>query len=295
MPRLICKICKKEISISYIEHEKIVDINNWICINCVSVIYTKDYPAGKVTLFTPIGTSEDGAALGDLIMSQLVFDEYKKDNPDETVITTRPGDNALEMIKILKPDKIFVSEFLCDDKQKIEKLPQVINYRMMNELCNYARDGVYPKNIFKPDYVLPEGFDYVVLHIRNISKGKTKNMSLEEAYKITLSLSNSRQKIIVVGNDAKVTKHLPLGARDLRCMLTLNEIAGVLENCKLFIGKDSGMVHLAASCGCNIIAYGFVADKWHPKTDKEKYKAFNKDVKFDMVLDEIRNYLEEMK
>ena len=302
MPKLFCKVHKEEVSLFKADFEKITDKENYVCMGCTSVIYTKDYPPGKVTLFTPIGTKGVGTALGDQILTKLVFDQYVKDNPNEQVTFLTPENDTLKWIEELKPDKIFISEFNSANKEEIEKLPGAIKYRMINEICNYARDGVYPENPFKSKYVFHKDFDYAVLHVRDINKipdhiqtvngpiDIKKNMPKDEAYKLALELGRDRT-VVIVGNDKRGDTIQELGnVIDLRYRLTLSQIAGVLKNCKLFVGRDSGLVHLAAACGANIIAYNFSGQKWFPKTDSSKYKAFMKNIPFKEVLETIKNF-----
>ena len=43
------------------------------------------------------------------------------------------------------------------------------------------------------------------------------------------------------------------------------EIAWLMQD-HLFVGRDSGMVHVAAAAGANIVSWAFKSDKWLPKT-----------------------------
>jgi|GEM_PF-2163533 len=302
MPKLKCKICKNEVSLFKQDYAKVKDKDKYVCLCCFSIIYFKAYPKGKTTLFAPIGTKEVGTALGDQILTQLVFDEYIKDNPQENVIVLKPENDVLKWIKEFNPDKIFISEFDSGNKEEVESNPKTIKYRMINEICNYARDGIYPENPFKPKYVFHKDFKYAVMHVRNIDKrpdqmqtrdGKIdikKNMPKEEARAIAMELVNE-MPVVIVGNDRSDDELYTLhNVLDFRYELSLNQIAGVLENCQLFVGRDSGLVHLAAACKANIIAYNFTGKQWFPKIEQSKFKAFLRNVEFSEVLQEIKNF-----
>jgi len=307
MAKFHCKICHQDVSLGKIDSANVKDHNDFTCINCVTVIYSKDYEPGKVTVFAPLGTKEGGTALGDRIMTQLVFDEYIKDNPDEQVTILDTSNDSLKWIAELKPDKIFVSEFDAANKEILLEHRNAIPYRMTNEICNYARDRIYPRNPFKPKYVFHKDYKYIVLHIRNITKPTDrnwtpdgymdikKNMPVDEAMGLIETCVDIGLPIVIIGNDKSFLNEpwVHIGSViDLRYQLTLNQIAGIMKNAQLFIGRDSGHVHLAAACGCNIIAYNFINEKWHPKMKPSKYTAFNRDVEFQEVLKSIREYFE---
>jgi N-acetylglucosaminyldiphosphoundecaprenol N-acetyl-beta-D-mannosaminyltransferase len=79
-------------------------------------------------------------------------------------------------------------------------------------------------------------------------------------------------ELVLVGGKGDDTAALKAAmrapARDLSGQTTLNELAGVLATCNLFIGADSGVMHIAAAVGVPVVAiFGpSNADAWHPWT-----------------------------
>ena len=53
--------------LEYDEVERSGKLDSYECVNCRSVIFTKNYPPGRITVFAPIGLPPLGTALGDFI------------------------------------------------------------------------------------------------------------------------------------------------------------------------------------------------------------------------------------
>ncbi|MCC6614401.1 MAG: WecB/TagA/CpsF family glycosyltransferase [Anaerolineae bacterium] len=73
----------------------------------------------------------------------------------------------------------------------------------------------------------------------------------------TLAQGHKAQIVLVGGkNDdsgaVKAAMHAP--AHDLSGQTTLAQLAAVLEQCDLFVGADSGVVHIATAAGCDVVA-----------------------------------------
>jgi exopolysaccharide biosynthesis WecB/TagA/CpsF family protein len=79
-------------------------------------------------------------------------------------------------------------------------------------------------------------------------------------------------QIIVVGgkkdDNDKLINVLRHPAVDLTGQTSLNQLAAVFEKCDLFIGADSGVMHLAASAGARVVAIFGPSNHqaWHPWT-----------------------------
>ena len=77
-------------------------------------------------------------------------------------------------------------------------------------------------------------------------------------------------QIVVVGGKQDGNDRLIAALRhpavDLTGQTTLNQLAAVLETCDLFIGADSGVMHLAAAAGTRVIAIFGPSNHqaWHP-------------------------------
>ena len=160
----------------------------------------------------------------------------------------------------------------------------------------YAKYGYYPKLEATPEISKRYSHD-VVLHIRNIEKtperpNPERNMDLEFASEILRLLYKAGKSVVIVGADRV---HDSFGmlphVKDYRNTLSILGISRVIMESKLFIGRDSGMVHLAAACGCPIVAFDFQNKKWFPKMPEDKFTAFMQGAERSEILKAIRSRL----
>ena len=264
MPRFECAICHQVVSYAEIDRPYFDD-HGWECNICYSVIakrrYKRNIPGG-VTLFSPMSS-----ALGDIVVAQPVFKEYLKDNPDEEVVFLNMCDPEQEMARY-NPVKFWwsnVTNFIPPPDHGIQR------YYLENEASEYARAGIYPALWFEPQPVsgLPERF--MVFHIRNVRKAPFKNAEPMIVFKITMLLerwilAGKFDAVVLVGNDQPTElEDLPPGFIDLRNKLKVEEIAWICKHSRGFIGKDSGVAHLAAAAGAKVAAWGYRDIRWTPK------------------------------
>lgn len=277
-----CKSCGSKVSYPKTDKERWKK-SGWRCPNCIKVLYDKEYTVNIIngtTVFVALGDNENPCGLGDRTIYEVIKRTYKYNNPDERVYFLEPESDHDSIINGLNPNKIFMSEFYRSDIYKGDKYDySLIRYNMINNACAYAKDGVYPKlecDIIRPKIYIPE--EYVVMHIRNIEKrierpNPKRNMSKDMIELIYKAIGNNN--ILIIGND-KVDDdlHNRYNVYDHRNGLTLPEIAYILTHAKLYVGKDSGMVHVAAACDCQMVVYGFNSEKWFPKMDIDRFDAF---------------------
>lgn len=277
MAKFICSKCKREII--YSRTDKTFERMGWTCPACWTIISDRLYPAGNIAMFTAIGDRTLGSALGDRTVFEVVKRNYIKDNPDETVIFLSPDDDHVAAVSQYRPDKIFLTEFYREDTVGFDTLSNCYRINVLNDVCEYARRGDYPRLEYPlewPDMPLPE--QYVVLHIRRIEKAPTcphpqRNVPIELAKKI-IDFVLKFSQIIIIGNDDIEDEFGKLhGVHDLRWKLTLPEIAGIMSRSLLYVGRDSGLIHVAAAAGAKVVGWNFNGTKWFPKTDKHKYIA----------------------
>jgi len=294
MPYFVCNKCKREINYSE-KDESLFEELQWRCLQCWTIIGEKKYPVNienSTTVFTAIGDGKLGAGLGDRILFEVVRRKYIEDNPDENVIFLKVDDDH-EKISSFYPTKIFLNEFYREDTGRLNN-KAVIRYKMINEVCYFAEHGIYPRTMYelvRPNVELPE--KYMVVHLRNIEKKPDdKNVSMEIATKIMRLLNGSQHNIVLVGNDNRFREETweNDNVLDLRNKLSLEEISWIIKNAMLYIGRDSGLVHLAATCGTRIVSWGFISDEWFPKMPSNKFAALlNRDSNWDNIGNVIKN------
>lgn len=99
--------------------------------------------------------------------------------------------------------------------------------------------------------------DDAVLAIHPGSGSETKNWPIERFVEVARGwiAPNEKRKIVIVGGEADEARveslraSLPNERVQLAQNLALPELAGLLRNCGLFLGHDSGISHLAAAVG----------------------------------------------
>ena len=261
MAKFICSKCNRVINVPRDESGMPPFIKNRTeCMDCYSVIAAGRYEkniAGTQTLFSPIGALNGQPALGDSIMYLTVLRYYMEQNPNEKVKLAKDLTEFNE--ERIKSCKIFWADTTgyLEDGMKWFSLP--------NEARALGKMGIYPQLPEQP--AKPKNFnfnDYVVAHVRNIDKCLFKNWTLEEVMDILAFVNlQLKQQIVLVGNDQSFNDE-GLFATDLRNKLTLAEIGWVLQHAKLFVGKDSGIAHMAAAAKCKSVVWGFHNEAWVP-------------------------------
>jgi heptosyltransferase III len=98
------------------------------------------------------------------------------------------------------------------------------------------------------------------------SGGARKNWPLERFTEVSLRLAREGRSVAWVLGAAEEDVSPPRGIQEWRC-LPLLRLAGLLSRCRLFIGNDSGIAHLAAASGCPVIALFGGSDPriWAPR------------------------------
>ena len=152
--------------------------------------------------------------------------------------------------------------------------PGAIPYILTNEVHAFNKDGYWPRLWFEAqEYDLPRGVSLrnsIIVNLRNIERCSPKNVTDQEADNLFQSLARVHMRkgldcIILVGNDAPLSMSwLPDFAIDLRGKLTLPEIAWLCHGALFTVGKDSGILHIAAAAGGYVIGWGYRDQQWRP-------------------------------
>lgn len=292
-----CRKCGNRISYN-IKDRELFESLGWECSDCHITIANKRYEVnikGGVTVFSPMG-----AALGDQIIQEVVRRRYVADNPDERVIFLDEWSNNI--FDIYQPNKVFWANLHSGGLMKPEA---AIWFSLCNEVNEFARQGYYSQFPYRLSNSEYENFRLfkgsVVFHLRNIDKVREKN--IEPIYVLTVLnvLKGLKvRKVVFVGND-QVTDGLDLrtinfnlgnGLQifDYRNQLTLNQIAFLCHHARLFVGKDSGIAHLAGAAGCrNIVVWGYQNYRYFPKVAPGVCTAWTREeTKILEIEDEVR-------
>jgi heptosyltransferase III len=98
------------------------------------------------------------------------------------------------------------------------------------------------------------------------SGGARKNWPRERFVEASLRLAGEGMSVAWVLGPAEDGVSPPRGVAEWRC-LPLTRLAGLLAACRLFVGNDSGVTHLAAAVGCPVIALFGGSDPrvWAPR------------------------------
>jgi len=265
MPSYTCTICGNKVT--YPAGDKALqEYRYWECALCYTVIHSRRFPKptpGAVVMFGPAGPG-----IGDYLFKNFLMECFQEKFPNtELIDCTGSGTIGAQ----LGADLIF----WADNAGPLNPAPAgAIPYILTNEVHAFVRDGFWPKLWFDPEeYLLPHRVDLrrsVVVNLRNIERCSPKNVTDIEAdnlFKICtlLHARGEIDRIILVGNDAPLSMSwLPDFAIDLRGKLTLPEIAWLCHGALFTVGKDSGILHIAAAAGGYVIGWGYRDQQWRP-------------------------------
>jgi len=285
MPYYKCAICKNKVTYTKPDnsfHEK----NYWECPLCYSVIAKKRYKVNiknGVTVFSAMGS-----ALGDKIVMEVVKRRYILDNPDEFVIFADESMDVLRKIDRYKPQKIFWS----DVTNMMSPPKEARWFSLCNEANEFARQGYYPIFTERYEKVDIKVRDFVVFHIRNINKTPAKNEKIDIVTEVLNFFDKLKLTVVLVGNDEVLSDE---GSRqnvmDYRKKLTLGQIAWLCEKSLLFVGKDSGLAHLAGCTSAPLVVWDFASPRWYPKTPNPVITIMRQDTNVDNILHAINRIL----
>lgn len=272
--KLFCPVCERDYGICKADLVFFTKQKNE-CLQCFVRIGKDRYPVnipGATTLFTPLGT-----ALGDRIVKGVVLKYYKSKNPDEKVIEAADWDEYNKLKNTA--DKIM----WCDVQNKQNPPTDQYYFSLVNEFQYLGKIGIYPDpiNSIKPKNIFVKHF--IALHLRNVSGGtKDATVGFIETIKEAIG---PHIPVIMVGNDKRIADE-GLYFSDYRNELTINEIAWILENCLFFIGKDSGIAHLAAAMGARGVVADYADSRWIPTGPGDIKGFLKKD--FNKFVDELK-------
>ena len=222
-------------------------------------------------------------------------------NADENVIfldETLPPNVARQ--KYPKLAKYFYSDVRKDTTHNREIPGNVLWFSLCNEAREFATQGFYSRLEFRPRKPkLSCKFEYIVIHSRNQpgprdSLGRVvKNMEPDFLNAIFRFFEDKGLKMVLVGNDDPLAgEQLSGDVLDLRHKLKLEEIAWLMNHAKLFVGKDSGLGHLAGCCRVPMVMWGFQTRQWFPQTRNRLLAFERRQSTVEAVLGAIKEQLE---
>jgi len=296
------------------------------CTSCFSRIAKDRYPVNVRDGYKVYCTvfSDMGMSVGDLCMNQVIRDEYVRRNPDEMVVFLE-GMTGLDEIREYNPVKVFWANLFTGGPEWV--IRDAYWFAVTNEATEFARQGHYARlpmqwrfdDNTKPLSDLMQRFDmdrYVVFHLRNQlgdpKKSAAKNIKPHFVYSIFKLLQNRFKSgmfdaVVLVGNDSVANGYdvptiegiiddsLPIV--DLRNRWegdeSLKNIAAICSNAVMTIGRDSGIIQLAAAAGCpKVVAWDFNTRGWFPKAPDGVLSAWVEDEsRLEVVLEAVKGVL----
>lgn len=280
-----CKKCRQEISVQKDELKQ-AEKRNWECLNCWTVIATNRYP--KIPTMTTV-FSNLGKGLGDKVLSENLLSFYREQNPSEKIVVLKKTLSANACKTKYRYSKYFISNVNDNALDVIPSGKTIYWFNLNTEIKEIFSNGRELRLWFKPikpklttdELISLKNESCVIVHARHICKNgdkldNSKNMTKDEFQSILNMIWKYNKIPVLVGNDKEIPGiNYKQKYFDFRNKLTLEEIAWILKRGILYIGRDSGMLHVA-SCinGLPLIAYNFVQDTWKPFTTNS-HKFFN--------------------
>jgi hypothetical protein len=219
-----------------------------------------------------------------------------KDNHDETVICCENWDDYKRLLAADQADKYFLADVRPQTDEVLQPAEFRARYlhpergywfRLVNEANSLRDAGLYQPRVPADIQGLPDGFwdavgpdrTLVLLHWRNIAKCPEKNVDAGMAMQMLAMLRSAWETAefttVLIGNDWALIPGLvafrhalrldpKMKIIDMRNQLSLGQIKRLLEFADMFVGKDSGMAHVAATLVPSLV-YGFSSMAWAPK------------------------------
>lgn len=201
-------------------------------------------------------------ALGDVILLTGIVREYKTRNPnDEIIVSTKSPEafinNPYITNKLIKPDRIIDFD-LC-----YEKKPNIHRIKAYSELALGTSEifipelycGIDEKELHKK---LPIGIkDYIVVHMTRSWENRT--WPLDNYLKVIKELSTI-YPIIVVGRGGDFHPGLMKNVFDYVNQTTLPQLRTILENAKLLLAFDSGVLTVAQTTSVKCVGLFTIAN-----------------------------------
>jgi DNA-directed RNA polymerase subunit RPC12/RpoP len=265
MPSYTCTKCGNKVTYPAGD-EPLHKLRRFECANCYTVIHSRRFPkpeSGSTVMFGPAGPG-----IGDYLFKSFLMERFAALYPEIQIMDVV---GTAGIASRIGADLIF----WADNAGPLNPAPpDAIAYILTNEVQAFVRDGYWPRLWFEPEeFALPRGVDLrnsVVVNLRQIGRCSPKNVTDIEAdnlFKICTLLKARVEidRIILVGNDSPLSMAwLPEFAIDLRGKLTLPEIAWLCKGAMFTIGKDSGILHIAAAAGGYVIGWGYRDSQWRP-------------------------------
>ncbi len=147
-------------------------------------------------------------------------------------------------------------------KHQVEYWLQVVGLLGAHVTDKRLRVGISDADRQWADTQLPEGEQFVAIHPGSGGYSMARRWEPEKFASVADTLqANYGVRIVLVGgptdNADAVIQHMTHRPINLVGQTTLGRLAAVLERCHLYVGADSGVMHLATAVGTNVVAlYG---------------------------------------
>lgn len=265
MPSYICTVCGNTVTYPAGD-DSLHEMRQHECALCYTVIQSRRFrepEPGASVMFGPAGPG-----IGDYLFKNYLIEQFIRRYPGVDIINVTGTSWAASKIGA---DLIFWA-----DNAGIANPapPGAIPYIITNEVHSFVKaTGRVPGLWFEPEesaWSLTDLRKTVLVNFRGIDRCLEKNVTTDEAAQVFGCLEGLKKQgdidsIIMIGNDIQVQDHsLPDYAIDLRGKLSLPEIACLCRRAMMTVGKDSGILHIAAAAGGYVVGWGYRLRQWIP-------------------------------
>ncbi len=170
-----------------------------------------------------------------------------------------------------KHDKLHIAE---EYKRIFYEISNRFDFKILKQLIQI--NSLNEKETSKKFCVMNSSYNIIIAPFA--AYGPAKMWPLENYVELIKNLVklNNKIRIYIVGSekDKKFTLKIPQdnGIFDLRGKTTLGQVCGLIKNMDLFIGNDSGLMHIADAFHIPLIAiFGSTSAKWTGPLSKNAY------------------------
>lgn len=227
--------------------------------------------------YKKIGVKRTGA-LGDCIVATGIIEKLKNDNPASEIFvcTKQPFafSNNHNIVKIFENNELMDCDIVYDLDLVYESRPdtkrwiayadsvfgegEYIEAEILPKLYSKQVDRIDLLNKIKSNKLFV-GNNFVVIH-PNANSWESRKLSKEVWDEVIDILILKGYKVISVGKNGDLKLREREMFFDMIDKFELGEIRELIKNAKMFIGLDSGIMHIALSTNTKVIGIFSVAD-----------------------------------
>lgn len=247
---------------------------------------------GRKTILVPenskkVITVRRTGAMGDVLLTTGIIRKLKQENPKNSIVVSTHCDFVFRnnpyiekcvknIAEVSNAEKVFDLDLCYESNPKVPVIQAYAervfgavdpNYDFVPDLFSSSAD--HQSALSKIGEFLKPQDKYAVFHMPMSWPSRT--WPRDKWNQVTRIISSSGFKVIVVGRGNDFRSDLYANVLNLVDNLSIHEIKELCERANVFVGMDSGVMHVAMTTGCPVVGLFTVANP--------DYRIFNRTAK----------------